>query len=65
MTFSQLLARYVGRTIEVVIPNQMIEGSLLVAGSTTMEVEESPTVYGPATVVTIPYSQIDFVRVLV
>lgn len=66
MTFVEMLATFLGRTVEVMVPNQLIEGTLIRVETTLMQVQEPPTVYGqPGIVVSIPYLNVDFVRVLV
>ena len=65
VTFQEMLASFTGRTVEVFVPNAVIEGTLQSVTSTFIVVEESPTTYGPGATLNIPISSIISVRVLV
>ena len=66
-TFVQALSGYIGSTVEVMVTNQVFEGSLTAVTPSTMQVTEStPVEYVPSgTPVTIPLPQVEFVRIIV
>ena len=65
MTFTSLLSAYIGRTVEIVVTGAFFEGTLTSVGTTVIQIEESPTIYGgPPVLATIPSSSIDLVRIL-
>ncbi|PWI57463.1 hypothetical protein [Sulfoacidibacillus thermotolerans] len=64
MTFQSILTSFVGRTVEVVVPGSMYEGTLISVQNSVIQVEEPPVVYGQFVTVTIPTTSIDYVRIL-
>lgn len=65
MTFEEMLASFVGRTVEVFLPNAVLEGTLQSVTSSFVVIQENPSNYGPGTTSNIPLSSIISVRVLV
>jgi hypothetical protein len=66
MTFAQMLATFLGRSAEVMVPNQMLDGTLISVTATELALQATSPVYGPTpTAVSVPLINIDFVRILV
>ena len=65
VTFQEMLASFTGRTVEVIVPNAVIEGTLQSVTSAFVVIQENPTTYGPGNTLNIPTSSIISVRVLV
>ncbi|UOF90557.1 hypothetical protein LSG31_22320 [Fodinisporobacter ferrooxydans] len=64
MTFEQMLASFIGSTVEVVVVNDILTGTLLSVNSSTLTLQTSPvTYYGPGTETIVTLSSIDYVRV--
>jgi hypothetical protein len=65
MNFEQLLAGYIGRSVEVFLSNTFYTGLLLSVGTGlfTVEVSDS-TYYAPVERVTIFTDQVSFVRII-
>ncbi len=64
MTFYDLLRSFVGRTVEVAASNQFITGTLNYVTQSTMQVLESPIIYGPRVTLDIQLRAVDYVRIL-
>ncbi|MDF2722043.1 MAG: hypothetical protein K0Q59_1718 [Paenibacillus sp.] len=66
MTFTELLAGYIGADIEVFLVNQFYAGKLasVANGYFILEVSGGSYNYGPPTQVTILNSSVQFVRIL-
>ncbi len=64
MNFQTLLSTFVGRKVEVTVPNTMYEGTLTSVQTGTIQVTEPPILYAPPVVVTITMGSIELVRVL-
>ncbi len=65
MNFVSILSSFIGRTVEVVVPGSMYEGTLTVVQISFIQVQEPPIVYSQPVTVTIPTTNIDYVRILV
>ncbi|WP_426448069.1 hypothetical protein ACP26L_27100 [Paenibacillus sp. S-38] len=65
MTFSELLAGYLGRTIEVFQQNQFFTGVLVQVEDTFFVISQSDGTYNnPPINITILNSSVEFVRIL-
>jgi hypothetical protein len=65
MSFEQLLAGYIGRSVEVFLSNAFYAGRLLSVGTGLFTVEVSDaTYYAPVEQVTVFADQVSFVRIL-
>lgn len=66
MTFAQMLATFLGHSAEVMVPNQMFDGTLISVTATELALQATSPVYGPTpTQISVPLINIDFVRILV
>ncbi|MCZ8518560.1 MULTISPECIES: hypothetical protein [Paenibacillus] len=65
MNFSELLAGYLGRTIEVFLQNQFFTGVLLQVEADFFIISQSDgTYYSPPVNITILNASVQFVRIL-
>jgi hypothetical protein len=65
MTFAQMLATFIGRSAEVMVPNQIFDGTLINVTATELSLRSTSPVYGPTpTQIVVPLINIDFVRIL-
>ncbi|RIV17637.1 hypothetical protein D2Q93_15085 [Alicyclobacillaceae bacterium I2511] len=64
MTFFSILTGFIGRTVEVVVPNTLFEGTLTKVETTIIQVQEPSPIYGVLQFVNIPTNSIDYVRIL-
>ena len=65
MSFVDILATYIGRTVEVVVPNTLVDGTLTSVQPSFLQVQVAPISYGGGQTVTVPLTNVDYVRVLV
>jgi len=65
MSFEQLLAGYIGRSVEVFLTNTFYTGRLLSVGTGLFTVEVSDTAYyAPVEQVTVFTDRVSFVRII-
>ena len=62
--FRQMLNSFLGDSAEVAVPNQFIDGTLLQAEATQLTLQSTP-IYGPPVQIIVPYTNIDYVRILI
>jgi len=65
MTFQTLLAEFIGSSVEVEVPGNMIDGTLTAVRTGLVQVAETPVIYSPQVTVSIPTVNIEYVRILV
>ncbi|MDX5475379.1 MAG: hypothetical protein LPK00_07545 [Bacillaceae bacterium] len=64
MTFADILRKYVGRNIEVFLPNQFLEGTLISVGTDSFILQtRNGTYVDPTQQVTIFLNNVDAIRV--
>ncbi|MNI40881.1 hypothetical protein D3C81_2130160 [compost metagenome] len=63
MTFEQLLATYLGRTVEVFLSNEFFTGQLIFVGTNFITLSESQGYYTPVEV-NLVTDQVNYIRVL-
>jgi len=59
------LAGFIGSSVEVEVPGNMIDGTLTAVRSSLVQVAETPVIYSPQVTVSIPTVNIEYVRILV
>ncbi|RUT29657.1 hypothetical protein EJP77_14930 [Paenibacillus zeisoli] len=65
MNFRKLAQGFVGKEVEVLTPNDLISGTLISVGDTTVLLKVPPVIYGPPTdLAIIPLQAVEFIRVV-
>ncbi|GIP21176.1 hypothetical protein [Paenibacillus sp. J22TS3] len=65
MNFLSLAKGFVGKEVEVLTPNDLVAGTLLSVGDTTLVLKVPPIIYGPQTdTALIPLQAVEFIRVV-
>ncbi|MCL6452140.1 MAG: hypothetical protein K6T78_00770 [Alicyclobacillus sp.] len=62
MNFEGFLTAFVGRTVEAATISQSFTGTLQQVTTTTLQLAEAPTPYGPGATVIVPTVNVDYVR---
>lgn len=64
MFFVNFLSSHIGDTVEVAVPNETFIGKLTQVTRTFLQLTETSPIYGPpGQTITVPYNNVDFVRV--
>ncbi|WP_433943749.1 hypothetical protein [Paenibacillus sp. SN-8-1] len=65
MNFHNLAQGFIGNEVEVLTPNDLISGTLISVGDTTLLLKVPPVIYGPPTdLAIIPLQAVEFIRVV-
>lgn len=65
MNFLNLAKGFVGKEVEVLTSNDLISGTLISVGDTTLVLKVPPIMYGPQTdIALIPLHSVEFIRLV-
>ncbi|MFD1677065.1 hypothetical protein [Alicyclobacillus fodiniaquatilis] len=66
MNFQQMLSTYIDKSAEIMVPNELVSGTLISVQTGLIEIQQTATTYGGSgQIINILTNNIDFVRILV